>query len=829
MAKTISLKGDTKLADLAYDKSVDEESTPEQREADKKLIKQAREHYKDTTAGWRDIRRDALLDQRFYTGEQYDPALAKAARQRNNSPRIQVNQLPTFVQQVENAIRQQNISIAVHATDEAGSEEKAKTLQGIVRHIEHISNAKQAYLWAAGSHGALVPGFGFIKLNTRYCKAGSFDQDVIIEGVKDPFKVIPDINAVMPDFSYAEYWFEYEDLSKESYEERFGDSVLSTNQFSDWSAIGNAIGVDWLRQNEIRLIKYWYKDTEIRHFALFEDGSQGYLDDFGIEVDEQGKHVVVDEEKHQTYPRVPDQEAIAAMASADAKEAPGSPEDTFPITEAYIPPQRLATVVRLREETQNTVCWVLTNGVEILERGEWNDSEFPFVAVVGKDEVVDGKRVISGIVRQAKDSQKMLNYFISNAVRKVGASNKAPWIAALKSIPETERQKWDTSNVEDWAILYYNDWDPATNRPIAPPQRGDAIEPAIQMLMQGAQMFDGMIKKTVGIYEAGLGEAMGDRQSGIAIDTLAQKGEQTNFHFSDNLVMSMKRLGCLVLRLIPKVYDTPRAVRIINPDDSAELVKINQSFGQNGEQKYIDMTTDENYDVVVDTGPTFATKKAEQSESLLKFLAINPQLAPLLMDLVAKGMDWDISGAVAERIEALQAQQMPWLHQLDNMDDVPPQAKSMIGQLVTQLQQANQHIQALNQGYQLEKAKNDTNAVAHASKERIEQLKAITKLSTERMKLAGQMQQSQDRLVLERTKAEIQHVQHMQQLHLDALMHADKIAGQADPELYATLRAMIEGKAPIGAPGTQAPATPPMNLVPGPGSGILAMNQPPQG
>lgn len=821
----ISLRGDSSLADSLYDKSADEDQTPEEREADKKTIEQARERYKDATSGWADIRRDSILDQRFYKGEQYDPGLAKAARQRNNSPRIQANQLEPFVNQVENAIRQQNISLNVHATDEAGSEEKAKILQGMLRHIEHISNAKQAYIWAAGAHGALVPGFGFIKINTRYVKPGSFDQDIIIEGVKDPFCIIPDASAIMPDFSDAEYWFEYEDMSKAEYEERFGDSVLSTSQFSDWSALGTAIGVDWLRENEVRLIKYWYKTPEIRHFALFEDGSQGYLDDFGVEVDEEGKHVVVDEQSHMAYPRVADHEAIAAMAQADSKDAPGTAEDEYPITESYIPPQRLATVVRLREEVSNTVSWIVTNGVEILERGEWNDSEFPHVGVVGKDEVIDGKRTISGIIRQAKDSQKQLNFYLSQAARRVGASNRAPWISPIKAIPETQKQAWATSNVDDPAILFYDDWDTSQNRPRAAPTRGDAVEPAIQMFLQAAGVFEGMIKKTVGLYEANLGQGLGERQSGDAIDSLAQRGEQNNFHFSDNLVLSMKRLGCLILRLMPKVYDTPRAVRIINPDNSAEVVKINQTFGQNGEQKIYDMTSNENYDVVVDTGPSYATAKAQQTDSLLKFLAINPQLAPVLMDLVAKGMDWDVAGAVADRIVALQAQQMPWLHQMDGMDNVPPAAKAAIGQLQAQLQQSNQHVQTLNSAYQQEKTKNDTQVVAHASKERIEQLKAITKLSAERMKLAGQLQQSQDRLTLERTKAEIDHIQHMQQLHLNAIMHSDKMIGQDDPGLYATIRQMIAGQAPPGAPGSQ-PQAPPMNLVPGPGSGILAMNQP---
>ena len=271
-----------------------------------------------------------------------------------------------------------------------------------------------------------------------------------------------------------------------------------------------------------------------------------------------------------------------------------------------------------------------------------------------------------------------------------------------------------------------------------PPTRGDSTEPAIVKLMQAVQQFNQQVKATVGIFEAGIGQAMGDLQSGAAINTLAQRGENSNMHFSDNLVMSIKRLGCLLLRLIPKIYDTARVVRIVGLDDEPDLVKINQMFTENGQKCFYDIKNSSNYDVVVDTGPTFASRKAEQSEQMMKFAAVQPQLMPVIADLLAGNMDWDATGALKDRIQQWQAATMPFLHPANDQAALSPQARTMLQQLQQKLQEANQHVATLSQAYNQEKYKNDTQAVANQGKERLAMIKAITDLRIKAIDLQAQ-------------------------------------------------------------------------------------------
>ncbi|MGH7744408.1 MAG: portal protein, partial [Candidatus Dormibacteria bacterium] len=790
----------------------------DQAQDDKNLILQARRHFVTTMESWSDIRKNAIEDQKFYAGEQYDTEAARAAKSRGGRPLIQVNQLNNFVQQVENNIRQLNVGINVHATDENGSEGTANILQGLIRHIEEKSNAPQAYIWAAGSHGALVPGFGFIKLETQFIGSMTFDQEICIVGCKDPMRVLPDFNAIMPDFSDAGYWFEFEQYSHDDYRMAYGDSKLASPVYGNWIGLDKALGQAWLREDLITVAKYWYKEPTIRTLAAFENGTMGYLDEYGVEIDDEGKMQIVDSALHEQFPQVELSENDQALwLEAKNAELAGerSPEqEPFPeLLEA--PTARPANISRIRQVVSNTICWIETNGMEILSRGEWNDSEFPYVAVIGKDQVVDGKRDIHGIVRYAKDSQKMYNFVTSQTIARIDAASKSPWIAALESIPEPQRKSWENAHRAPKAVLFYQARD-SEGQPLPPPQRGDAAEPAIQAYLAAAQKCETDMKSTLGMFEATMGEAIGDRQSGIAIQTLAEKGDKANFHVSDNFTMSMKRLGYLITRLIPKIYDTARTVRIIGLDDEQELVKINQVFSANGESKQYNLADNGEYDCVVDTGPTYATKKAQESESIIEFVAANPQLGPVVADLVANLMDWDVGGKVAARILAWQAAQMPYLHAGDKMPDLPPQAKAAMNTMQQQLVQANQHIQTLNGAYQQEKFRNDTQAVAHASKERIEQVKSITALQLKKMDLLGQMLEDHNKTHVAQIKLQLEHITRTQKVHLEGLKAIDQAAGQNDQELYQNLLQEIDQVTPQGsltgsvAPGANG-ATPPSN------------------
>jgi hypothetical protein len=252
--------------------------------------------------------------------------------------------------------------------------------------------------------------------------------------------------------------------------------------------------------------------------------------------------------------------------------------------------------------------------------------------------------------------------------------------------------------------------------------------------------------------------------------------------------------------LAGKIYDTARTIRIVGLDDEPSLVKINQMFSDNGQQQMHDIKNAGSYDVVIDTGPTFASKKAEMSEQMLKFVAADPQLMPVIGDLIAGNMDWDTAGTIKERIQLMQSQSMPWLHPANGQQNLPPQVRVQMQQLTQQLQQANQHVQTLTAAYQQEKQKTDSQIIAHQSKLQAIYVKEMFALTRQRNELIAERQNTQDKLVLERTKIQLDHIDtrfgHVMELY------------DAQKQIDDTATSSIAATSQTGQPAAQPPAPP---------------------
>lgn len=230
-----------------------------------------------------------------------------------------------------------------------------------------------------------------------------------------------------------------------------------------------------------------------------------------------------------------------------------------------------------REVTKRKVKWALINAVEILEKQDWLGKYIPIVPVLGDSANIDGKRYLSGIVRNAKDPQRQINFMESAATEAVALAPRAPYTAAAG---QTENYpEWKTANTRNHAVLRYDAMD-VQGKPVPPPQRNN-VEPPIQAIMLMLRQANDDLKAVTGLYDPSLGNAHQD-QSGKAIQNLQKQGDVGNLNWSDNLSRSMRYGYRMILDLIPKIYDTDRIQRIVNPDGSAKMVNITNSAGANG-------------------------------------------------------------------------------------------------------------------------------------------------------------------------------------------------------------------------------------------------------
>jgi hypothetical protein len=774
----------------------------DQTSRDKEFVSDIKRIFDQCQTDWGDILTSAERDVQFYCGSQYDEQAARAARRSGNKVQVKANVIAPMVTQIDNIRRQQNISLTAHPTDEKGSDATAEVITSLFRHIENISNAKHAYNIAFGPSGSLVRGIGFLKVETKYINDNSFDQDIFISAPKNQWNILPDFNSHMADFSDAEYWFEFDEVTRTDYKKNYAQTTLAS--FPTWKGMSQKTN-GWVNDNAVRLCKYWYKTSEVEMLVQFEDGTIGTVEEFALTQDDDGNWIPTDLSK---IPSVVDQQILNGaspvpnVSDADPGEAYRTKgmeaeayrrrafhdiEDSSSFHEEELEnfPVRPANIRRVRPVDKIKVKWVMTNGMEIIDRGEWHNDVFPFVGCVGNEIYVDGKRQIYGCVRYVRDMQTSFNFLNSELLRKTAATTKSQWLVDVDSIPTKFVNDWASSNVDEKAVLFWSSKQNNPNGNNPPPVRADLEEPALQGLLMSVNNVMQNIRMTLGAGNFVTPDIQNTQLSGVALNTIAEQGQLSNFHFSDNDVLSMKRLGEIILGLIPYVYDTPRVLPLIGPDNEVELIAINQLFTKNGKEIYHDLTS-ASYGITVDTGPGYATRRSQQMEQMIKFAQMEPQIAPVIAPDIAAQADWDVGGGIHDKLLKWQALTMPGLLST-NDDDIPPQAKAQIAALQQQVQVGQQHAQTLLAAYHQEKAKNESDMINNAAKERIEIIKLHGQLALKKADMLLDLQTAKDQMAVETTKMQLDHIHKKQQVVLEYLKHMDQASGINEPNLYRQL------------------------------------------
>ena len=557
-----------------------------------------------------DSREDELDDLKFYAGSPdnqwqwpSDVLATRGAVQGqtiNARPTLTINKLPQHVHQVTNDQRQNRPSGKVIPADDKADVEVAEIFNGVVRHIQYISDADVAYDTACENQVAY--GEGYIRILTEYCDEASFEQDIKIARIRNSFSVYMDPLIQDPTGADAKWCFITEDVTKEEYEYLYPNaapiSTLAT------LGVGDQQISQWIGQYTVKIAEYFYIDCQKRKLNLYPNGASVFE---------------------------------------------GTPEDKE-MKVIYGRP------VRTRESEMKKIMWCKTNGYEVLEEREWAGKWIPVVRVVGNEFEVEGRMYVSGLVRNAKDAQRMYNYWVSQEAEMLALAPKAPFIGYGGQFEGYEMQ-WKTANTNNWPYLEVNpDVTDGNGATLPLPQR--AAPPLAQTgLIQAKIGAADDIKSATGQYNASLGMQSNER-SGKAILARQRESDVGTYHYVDNLARAVRHVTRQLVDLIPKIYDTQRIARIIGEDGETSMVKMDPTqpepvrkiVDQNGiviEKMYNPGVG--KYDVVVTTGPGYATKRQEALEAMAQLLQGNPQLWAVAGDLFVKNMDWPGAQEMAKR------------------------------------------------------------------------------------------------------------------------------------------------------------------------------------
>ena len=570
-----------------------------------------RHRYTTAIAAYSDSREDELDDLRFMAGSPDNqwqwPADVLATRGAvqgqtiNARPCLTINKLPQHVRQVTNEQRQNRPSGKVIPADDKADIAVAEIFDGMVRHIEYMSDADVAYDTACENQ--VTYGEGYIRILTEYCDDDTFDQDLRIGRIRNSFSVYMDPMAQDPTGADAQYVFITEDVYKKDYERMFPNAAPISTILA--SGVGDQNLSQWLTEDTIRIAEYFYYKTEDATLNLYP-GNMSYIE--------------------------------------------GSREDKDMKKMGLKP-------VRSRRVERKKVMWMKTNGYEALEEREWAGKWLPVVRVIGNEFEVDGQIYISGLVRNAKDAQRMYNYWTSQEAEMLALAPKAPFIGYGGQFEGYEMQ-WKTANTTNWPYLEVNpDVTDGMGAVLPLPQR--AAPPLPQTgLIQAKMGASDDIKSTTGQYDSSLGATSNER-SGRAILAREKQGDTGTYHYVDNLARAIRHVTRQLVDLIPKIYDTERIARIVGLDGEVGMVKINPMQPE-PVKEIRDMETGiviekvynpsvGKYDVVVTTGPSYMTKRQEAMDAMTQLLQANPNLWSVAGDLFIKNMDWPGAQEMAER------------------------------------------------------------------------------------------------------------------------------------------------------------------------------------
>lgn len=614
-----------------------------------------RDRLRQAIGAYSESREDELDDLRFMAGSPdnqwqwpQDVLATRGSVQGqtvNARPCLTINKLPQHVRQVTNEQRQNRPSGKVIPVNDQADVEVAEVLDGIVRHIEYMSDADVAYDTACENQ--VTYGEGYIRILTEYCYEDSFDQDIKIARVRNSFSVYMDPLIQDPCGADAEWCFITEDLLKEDYQRMYPNAAPLSSIMAQ--GIGDQDISQWITEDTIRIAEYFY----IAH-------------------------------KQETLYLYPGNQSVFK----------GSMEDDQLRAMGLRP-------IRERRVDRKKVMWMKTNGFEVLEEREWAGNWIPVVRVVGNEFQVDGRIFISGIVRNAKDAQRMYNYWTSQEAEMLALAPKAPFIGYGGQFEGYEYQ-WKTANTQNWPYLEVNpDVTDGAGSILPLPQR--AAPPLPQTgLIQAKMGASEDIKATTGQYDASLGQVSNER-SGRAILARQKESDTGTYHYVDNLARAVRYVTRQLVDLIPKIYDTQRIARIIGIDGETNMVKIDPSQ-QEPVKKIIDQTgvvidkiynpSVGRYDVVVTTGPSYMTKRQEAMDAMAQILQGNPNLWAVAGDLFVKNMDWPGAQEMAARLRKTIDPQL--LADQDN-DPALQAAQKQIEAMGAEMQQMHDMLMNVNQ------------------------------------------------------------------------------------------------------------------------------------
>jgi hypothetical protein len=543
----------------------------------------------------RDERLQCLQDRRFYSlaGAQWEGPIGE---QFENKPRFEVNKVHLSVIRIINEYRNNRIGVDFVSKDGTKDDKLAETCNGLYRADEQDSVADEAFdnAFEEGVGG----GFGAWRLRTVYEDDEDDEnekQRIRFEPIYDAdSSVFFDLDAKRQDKSDAKYCFVLYSMTREAYRAEWNDDPTT------WPKEIHQFEFDWDTPDVVFVAEY-YRVEEVRETIRIFQTITG----------EEERYTQADFDADETL-----EETLLAVGTIEVRQK--------------------------RVKRRRVHKYIMSGGGILEDAGYIAGKNIPIVPYYGKRWFVDNVERCMGHVRLAKDPQRLKNMQLS----KLGEISALSSVEKPILVPEQvagHQVMWAEDNIRNYPYLLVNpitgpNGETQAAGPVAYTKSSD-IPPAMAALLQ--------------LTEQDMAEILGNNQqadkmvsniSGKAVEMIQTRLDMQSFIYMTNMAKAMRRCGEIWLSMAKDIYvEEGRKMKSIGAMEQVESIEMMKPTidAETGELVYENDLSQANFDVAVDVGPSFTSRRESTVRSLTGMMQVtsDPETQMILQSMAIMNMD----------------------------------------------------------------------------------------------------------------------------------------------------------------------------------------------
>lgn len=540
-------------------------------------------------------------DMNFVLRDQWT-AVERSEFTRLFKPAMTFNKLYDATKKIAGEQRKNKPDLIVRSLTGKATQDQINLRADLVRTISYQSQNDLVYQTAFKS--ALMMGFGAFQISLDYENPRSFNRVIKYDLISDPTRCAWDPTALKPHKGDGNFCARFYVFTRDEFFATY-PYVSDPVSFADPYML---LDFQWNTRDTVTVCDYFVKEWFPLIIYKLSDGR------------------VVDENEWEevkaTYKR-----QLELIGDGEARKM-------FERAEPKIISQRQTQDYRIMHYR------MLRN--QIIDFSEWPSKQLPIIFVDGDSYYIEGRQYTRSFIHEARDAQKFINYVGSEIAAEIKNRRREQWLGTPDNIIGYE-QEWRNPELQ-MGILRAKP-DPKTGQM---PQKMPAwdLSPA---LLQNFQRGTQDIREILGFSET---EALQGRDvSGKARRERKLEGSMSAYVFFDNLNQAVEQGGRLVNDLLPFVIgDDERSIVVSKKDGKSANVTLNQQMKDGSIKNKVDGG---DFDVEIDSGPSFSVQKDVALEFFQETIAANPQVFNLIADLWAGQLDIQQMEQVKDRLSNL--------------------------------------------------------------------------------------------------------------------------------------------------------------------------------